>query len=132
MYHQNLTNMDTLQELTTFDSRWNMALENNNATEIGAFMADDWIIVGTEGGITTKAEFLSRVSSGDLMHTRMDADERRVKIYGNTGVITGRGTSSGTWQGMPFSLYEWSTSVYIRDAAGWKCVLSMLTPADKA
>jgi hypothetical protein len=49
--------------------------------------------------------------------------------YGNTGVITSRGTSSGTYKGQPFSLHEWSTSIFALKDEKWFCVLTMLTPA---
>lgn len=92
-------------------------------------MSDDWVIVGTEGGITSKADFLETVKSGDLIHTKMEFEDLHVKIYGNAGVVISRGTSSGTYKGMPFSFFEWSTSTYIHNGSNWQCVLTMLTPA---
>ncbi|MFN0158088.1 MAG: nuclear transport factor 2 family protein [Bacteroidota bacterium] len=61
----------------------------------------------------------------------MDSDEIRIKIYGNTGVVTSRGTSAGKYKGNPFELYEWSSSVFIRTQEKWICVLTMLTTATK-
>lgn len=101
----------------------------NDPHEISKFMSDDWVIVGTDGGITPKESFIHSIQSGDLNHTRMDAEDSRVRIYENTGVLTSRGTSSGTYKGQPFSFYEWSTSVFVWNNTGWRCVLTMLTPA---
>jgi hypothetical protein len=55
----------------------------------------------------------------------------RIKVYQNTGVVTSRGTSAGEYKGQPFELYEWSTSVLIRNEEKWLCVHTMLTPAIK-
>ena len=123
--------MGTEEDLILFGKQWDEAMVKNNADEIASFMSDDWVIVGTEGGITSKASFLQFIESGDLTHSRMDADESRVRIYGDTGVVISRGTSAGNYKGQPFSLYEWSTSIFIYKQGKWSCVLTMLTPAHK-
>lgn len=123
--------MDLEKELINFSQRWDEAMMTNDPEEIQKFMSDDWVIVGTEGGITTKASFMQSVISGDLTHNRMDSDEMRVKIYGDTAVITSRGTSAGKYQGHSFERYEWSTSICIKVNQKWICVLTMLTPAAK-
>lgn len=55
----------------------------------------------------------------------------RIRIYGNTAVATSRGTSAGNYMDVNFNLYEWSTSVFILEGVKWRCVLTMLTPAQK-
>lgn len=123
--------MTTEEELFQFSLAWDGAMMRNNAGEIGKFMSDEWIILGTEGGITLKSDFLSLIRSGDLSHNRMDADDTHIKIYENTGIVTSRGTSAGYFKGQSFELYEWSTSIFIRKDEQWLCVHTMLTPAKK-
>lgn len=124
--------MERMQkELATVESKWNQSIVANDVKEIGRYMSDDWVIIGTEGGIVSKSSFLEWVRSGDLVHSRMDFENVRMQIYGDTGVITARGTSAGSYKGEPFSFYEWATSVYIKQGGNWRCVLTMLTPAQK-
>src|SRR5262245_34334656 len=120
--------MKVEDELVLFNKQWDEAMVKNNAEEISRFISDDWVIIGTEGGITTKKSFLDVITSGDLTHNRMDSDESRIKIYGETAVVTNRGTSAGLYKGVPFEFYEWSTSVFVRKNGKWICVLTMLTP----
>ena len=119
------------QELLDFSKRWDKAMVSNNAGEIGKFMSDNWIIIGSNG-ITPKSTFLQMVSSKALTHSRMDTDEDNVIIYGNTGILVSRGTSAGKFNGEDFSLYEWSTSIFMKTGKKWECVLTMLTPANKS
>ena len=114
-----------------FSTRWDEAMVSNDADEIGKFMSDDWKIVGSDG-ITSKSSFLQFISSGILTHNRMDSDETHIDVYGNTGILVSRGTSAGTYNGDNFSLYEWSTSVFIKTEGKWRCVITMLTPANKS
>jgi ketosteroid isomerase-like protein len=113
------------EELKVLSVNWDKAMVGNNADDIGSYMSDDWVIVGTGGGITSRQSFLDEIISGRLFHTRMDSDEMRVKIYGNSGVVVSKGTSAGTYRGESFSLY-----VFIRENEKWLCVLTMLTPAN--
>ena len=115
-------------ELLDFSKRWDKAMITNNVTEIGKFMSDNWIIIGSSG-ITPKSSFLQMISSGILSHSRMDSDEDNIIIYGNTGILVSRGTSAGKFNGQDFNLYEWSTSVFMKTGSKWLCVLTMLTPA---
>ncbi|HEX6848617.1 MAG TPA: nuclear transport factor 2 family protein [Chitinophagaceae bacterium] len=117
------------QELLDCSRRWDDAILSNNAEEIATFMSDDWKIIGSDG-ITSKSSFLQFIRSGILTHNRMDSDETNITIYGKTGILVSRGTSAGTYNGKNFSLYEWSTSIFIRSEGIWRCVLTMLTPAN--
>ncbi|MBC7873030.1 MAG: nuclear transport factor 2 family protein [Ferruginibacter sp.] len=118
------------QELVTVTRLWDEAMVKNDPAEIGGFMADEWVIIGSDG-ITSKSGFLKWISSGRVSHNRMDADELIINVYGDTGIVVGRGTSAGIFEGQSFSLYEWSTSIFIRTNGVWLCVLTMLTPANK-
>ena len=123
-------NISDEQELISFTNQWDKAMTGNDAVEIGKFMSEDWVLIGSDG-ITTKASFLESVNSGVLTHSRMDADEMKVTMYENTGIIVALGTSAGTYLGEKFSLYEWSTSIFRKVNEKWLCVLTMLTPAKK-
>lgn len=115
------------QQLQDFTQRWDAAMVTNDAIEIGRFMSDDWVIIGSDG-ITPKSTFLEWIASGTVTHHRMDSDEMHIKLYGDTGIVISRGTSAGTYNGENFSLYEWSTSVFRKNEGSWLCVVTMLTP----
>lgn len=117
------------QELLAFAKEWDKAMEQNNADEIGSYMHDNWICVGSDGR-TTKAAFLASITSGDLTHHTMTTEKPQVKIYGDTGIITSTGVSAGEYKGTVFHLDEWQSSIFIKENGKWSCVLTMLTPAN--
>ncbi len=116
-----------VNELVQFHSDWDKAMIGNDVNKIGSFMADDWTIVATEGGVTSKSSFLENIKPGGLCHKKMDFEIIKSEIYGNSGIIVAKGTSSGTYYEEPFSYYEWSTSLFHKNSSGWLCVLTMLT-----
>jgi len=122
--------MKTIENLLQTALNWDLAIVSNDIFEISKFMSDDWNCVATDGGITTKENFINHIRCGDLVHTKMETDESKVKIYHDTGIVIGKGTSSGFYKNNPFSFYEWSSSVFIWVNNEWICVLTMLTPAN--
>ena len=124
------SNVNVVNELVKFSDEWDKAMLENDVNRIGSFMADDWVIVATEGGITSKTAFLQYIKPGGLLHDKMDFKNIKVVIYGDTGVVVARGTSAGSFKEEAFSYHEWSTSIYRRNGNSWLCVLTMLTPAN--
>lgn len=61
--------MNHQEELQKFGRQWDESIVGNDPDKISPFMSDDWVIVGTDGGITSKSDFLQTVRSGDLFHT---------------------------------------------------------------
>lgn len=118
--------MKNEQDLVKFSRDWDESITENDPDKIATFISESWTIVGADG-ITSRQQFLDSIRSGDLTHHTMTSDELHVKIHENTGIITAKGTSAGTYKGISFSLYEWSTSVFILEAGRWKCVQTMLT-----
>jgi ketosteroid isomerase-like protein len=115
------------QELIEFGSRWAEAMVANDASRIGRFMADDWVIV-SERGISTKDQFLSFVESGALTHSAFEmASDARVRQYGDTAVMTIRVTNTAHFGGQQFDADEWTADVLVKRAGEWLCVLGHRT-----
>jgi ketosteroid isomerase-like protein len=92
-------------------------------------MAAEWVIV-SESGLTTKDHFLSLVASGTLRHSAMAAVGRpRIRVYGDTAVLTGRVTNTAHHLGTRVDADEWTTDVFVRRDGRWQCVLSHITAA---
>ena len=121
------------QELLKFGDEWAEAMVANDAERIGSFMADDWVIV-SERGVSTKADFLGFVRSGKLTHSsfEMNGDAgARVRVYGETAVLTCRVVNTAHFGGQQFDADEWTSDVFVRRDGSWLCVLSHITAVDK-
>jgi ketosteroid isomerase-like protein len=117
--------------LKELDEQWMAAIVKNDAPAIGTFMSPDWVIIGPEGGLINRDQFLHVIKSGDLVHDSMASDDWRVRVYGDTAVVTAQTRSKGAYRGQPFATHERSTSVFIRRDGRWLCVLTHLTPISK-
>jgi ketosteroid isomerase-like protein len=115
------------EELVGTARDWDRAMVTNDAEAIGQYMAEDWIIIGPDGRIGDKATFLELVKSGKLSHDVMESEEFRVRVYGDTAVVTARGISGGKYQGQAFREVERSSCVFVRQEGRWRCVLTHLS-----
>lgn len=99
----------------------------NDPDAIGAFMAEDWVIVGPDGAVNGKAGFLALVASGELTHDVMTTRDMQVRVYGQTAVTVASGTSGGRFRGSPFLLTERVSCVFVEQDGRWVCVLTHLS-----
>jgi ketosteroid isomerase-like protein len=120
-------NSGAVEELIAVAHAWDRAMVENDAQAIGRYMADDWVIVGSDGRVGDKAGFLALVRSGALSHDAMESSELDVRVYGETAIVLARGVSGGQFQGKPFHELERSSSVFVRVAGEWRCVLTHLS-----
>ena len=111
---------------------WGAAIVSNDADAIGRFVADDWVIV-SDTGVSRKQQFLSLVDSGDLTPDSMTLIEgtERVRVYGDTAVMTGRVTNRANYKHETFDADEWTTDVFRHIDGEWKCVVTQITAARK-
>lgn len=119
--------MDAGTELLRVSEDWDQAMVANDAKLIGSFMRDDWIIIGADGKLGNKADFLALIESGDLTHDVMTTEDANVRVYGDTAVVTACGISGGKYRGQAFRDLERSSSVFVKEAGSWRCVLTHLS-----
>jgi uncharacterized protein (TIGR02246 family) len=119
--------MTVEEEIRAVSAAWDAALIQNDADAIAAYMTDDWVYVGPTGA-TPKADIIDWIASGRLAHHSMTvvAGERLARI-GDAVVYTARKTSSGTWDGEPYTADQWISEVYVRFDGRWRCAFSQNT-----
>jgi ketosteroid isomerase-like protein len=115
------------KELLKLENEFAGAVASNNADALDRLLADDWIIVEPDGGMIDKARFLEVIRSGALSHESMESTDLKVRVYGNTAVVTGLTTSKGKFMGQDFTSCERATDIFVKQADRWQCVFTQLT-----
>jgi ketosteroid isomerase-like protein len=115
------------EELLKLENEFARAATNNDADALDRILADDWIIVDPDGSIIDKARFLGVIKSGVLSHELMESTDLRVRLYGNTAVVTGLTITKGKFMGQDFASCERATDIFVKQTDGWECVFTQLT-----
>ena len=114
-------------ELIKLEQEFSKAIVNNDAQAVDRFVTADWVIVDPDGGIVDRARFLEVIRSGALVHEAMDSTDFRIKVYGDTAVVTAVTVTKGKFMGQAYSSRERATDVFVKQNESWRCALTHLT-----
>jgi hypothetical protein len=79
------------------EERWRTAQQTNDTVAFRELLAPELTFIGTSGTLRDRAGYIaSRSGSWIPRSTSFSVDELRLRAYGTTVVVTGRGTSAGT------------------------------------
>ena len=122
----------TVEEgLLKLEKEFAEAIVKNDLEGIGRLVADDWIIIGAGGEIIDRARFFEVIKSGALTHDMMESEDFRVRVYGDSAVVTALTRAKGKFMGQEFSTQERATDVFVKLEGQWQCVLTHLTRSPK-
>ena len=115
------------EELLKLEKAFGEAIVKNDVEGIGRIVTDDWIIIDPNGEIVDRARFFEVIKSGALTHDIMESEDLRVRVYGDSAVVTAITSTKGKFIGQEFSTRERATDVFIKRDRRWQCVLTHLT-----
>jgi ketosteroid isomerase-like protein len=84
--------------------------------------ADDYLAVGTNGRVRNKEEVLAGARSSDLKWISIEHSDLKIRVYGNTAVVTYISTQKGTSQGQEISDQRRFTQVLVKKQRHWQFV----------
>ena len=115
------------EELLKVEKEFAETIVNNDLEGLGRVVADDWIIIDPNGEIVARARFFEVIKSGSLTHEIMESEDLRVRIYGDSAVVTAVTRTKGKFMGQEFSTQERATDVFVKRGGRWRCVTTHLT-----
>ena len=115
------------EELLKLESAFADAIIKNDLESIERIVSDDWIIVDPNGEIVDGTRFFEVIKSGALTHDIMESEDFRVRVYGESAVVTAITSTKGKFMGQEFSTRERATDVFVKRDGRWQCVLTHLT-----
>jgi ketosteroid isomerase-like protein len=111
---------DDRQALAALDTKYQKAVERNDAKTMAEILADDFVLVEGDGKRSTKADLVDDAKSGKTHYVHQDDSERTVVVFGDTGLVTAKLRATGIEDGVRVGYLQWFTDVYIRTPKGWR------------
>jgi len=115
------------EKLLKLENAFAEAIVNNDLESIRRLVADDWIIIDPNGEIVDRTRFFEVIKSGVLTHDMMESKDSRVRVYGDSAVVSAVTRTKGKFMGHDFSTQERATDVFVKRDGRWQCVLTHLT-----
>jgi hypothetical protein len=111
-----------IQEITERERELRDARLKNDVSFFEEAIADDYVGIGSRGNIYGKAQSLRTQRSGYLKFESIDYSGQKIRVYGNTAIVTGTTHVKGAFQARHFGGDYVYTRVYVRKGKSWKIV----------
>lgn len=113
---------ETERELLKANQVYDDALLRGDAEALDRLYSDDFVYTTPDGEVRDKAQQLAFTRSGDLRLESGRSDDVKVRVYGDTAVMTGRFTAKGKFRGRVIDIRERYTAVWVRRRGTWRLV----------
>ncbi len=101
-------------KLIQLDKAWTFAELKGDKKAAAAIVADDYIGTTQQGEVENKAEYMAQMGPNSDM---VRSDDYKVRLFGNTAIMTHRATVEGV-RNMQFR----STHIWMRRGGKWRVV----------
>jgi ketosteroid isomerase-like protein len=116
-----------VDEIKQIENDWADASKAKDAAKLGDILADGWVALGWDGKTTTKTKVLADTKTPGNSLDTFEMGPMKVRIFGNTAVVTGSDTEKSMEDGKDTSgKYVW-TDVFVKQNGKWRAVASQST-----
>jgi ketosteroid isomerase-like protein len=105
--------------LAALDTKYQKAVQDNDAKTMAAILADDFVLVLGDGKRSSKADLVNDAASGKTHYEHQEDSEQKVVISGDTAVVTAKLWAKGIEDGASVDYLMWFSDVYVRTSKGW-------------
>jgi ketosteroid isomerase-like protein len=104
------------------DTRYQAAVKSNDAETMRGILLDDFVLVVGNGTTFTKADLIQGALSKNATYEQQDEEPgtQKVRVWGDTAVVTAKLWLKGTRDGKPFDRKLWFSDTYVRTPKGWR------------
>ena len=110
------------QAVTKLENERVQSLQRSDTAFIERVYADDYVVTAANGVVRTKAQVVADFKSGVQKSESITNDDVKVRVHGDTAVVTGRTTQKGEYKGQPSISPVLFTRVYVRRGGQWQLV----------
>ena len=123
------TPADDIATVARLDTEYQAAVKHNDAAAMDKILADDFTLINGRGQTFSKADLLKAARDKSSIYEKQDELEQKVRVWGNTAVVTALLWLKGTTDGKPFERKLWFSDTYVRTPSGWRYVLGQASMA---
>lgn len=116
---------DAAAIVAALDTEYQAAVKRNDAATMDRILADDFVLVTGRGQTVTKEALLRAARDKSSVYEQQDELEQKVRVWGDTAVVTALLWLKGTRGGVAFDYKLWFSDTYVKTPTGWKYVLGM-------
>jgi ketosteroid isomerase-like protein len=110
------------QGLRKLEKEWDNAIVSRDLTLLDRILNDDFQYIDSAGDVHSKSDIIQGVKSSTATIEPFETEDVQTRIYGTTGILTGRFTQKVTYEGKTYSGQFRYTDVYVKQEGSWRAV----------
>ena len=110
------------EELKKLETDRAAAVVKGDVATLEKQTSDDYTLINMYGQMSGKSQMIDNFKSGQTKLTSDDLSDMKVRVYGNTAVITGKADAAGTMGGKDVKGQIAFTRVYVKKGGSWQSV----------
>lgn len=119
------------QALMEIEREWGDAMTKRDIVALDRILGDDHSVITKDGSVLTKAQELANYKSGESSNELSDFEPMKVRVFGDTAVVTGGHREKSHNFGKDTSgHYRW-TDLFVKRSGRWQAVASELTRVEE-
>jgi len=119
------------KELLALEDQWTEAFIKHDAAPLVSILADEYMGVGSDGRVWTKARIMERVKEKNFTLHSFTILEPKAHRHGDTAVLYGMAIDKGIEAGKEYSNVLRFQDVWINRSGRWQCIAGQNAPAEK-
>ena len=96
------------------------AYQKGDADGIAQGVMEDYTLTNSMGKITTRADDLDEAKKNDPKYEIFENYDMKVRVHGDTAVVTGKTHAKGISGGKPFDAQFQFTDTFVKDGGRWR------------
>src|SRR5690349_19675289 len=118
-------NPDTVSsKILALEGQWNTAYKRSDIAFMDSLLADDFIITVEDGSTFSKSGYIAHNGDSTVHVGVSDMSDLKVRLHGNTAVVTGAYHEKGTEKGKPYEYRDRFTDVWMNIKGRWQVIAS--------
>jgi len=113
---------NTEKELKKLETDRAAAVVKGDVATLEKQTSDDYTLINMYGQMSGKSQMIDNFKSGKTKLTSNNISDMKVRVYGNTAVITGKADVAGTMAGKDAKGQIAFTRVYVKKGGSWQSV----------
>jgi uncharacterized protein (TIGR02246 family) len=110
------------QEIRDLQAQYDKAALQQDAAAFDRLFANDFTLTQAGGKVSTKADVIAMAKAGDTKMEIGRSEDIKVRLYGNTAIVTCRWIEKSTTKGKPFDGTQIFTTVWVKNNGAWQIV----------
>ena len=114
-------------EIKSLEEARNQAVLHGDVAALDRMTSDDYTFITLRGELRTKPDILKGFASGSFHYESRQISDLKVRVHGDTAIVTGRSVQKGMENGKDYSGDYRFTRVYVKENGHWLTVALQTT-----